>query len=51
MGTNNRSPNKHSQGCGHSYERARCATCGKQHGGKCLAGTDDFLHFVIRDKR
>lgn len=25
---------------GSTFERPRCATCGKQHLGKCLAGTD-----------
>ncbi|XP_069154540.1 uncharacterized protein [Solanum lycopersicum] len=35
-----RAPNQHYQVGGHSYGRARCPTCGKQHGGKCLAGTD-----------
>ena len=40
MGNKDRAPNKYSQGGGHSYERARCPTCGKQNGGKGLAGTD-----------
>ncbi|XP_049345090.1 uncharacterized protein LOC125809515 [Solanum verrucosum] len=28
-------------GGGSTFERPRCATCGKQHLGKCLAGTDE----------
>ncbi|TMX01695.1 hypothetical protein EJD97_023892 [Solanum chilense] len=35
-----RSPNKHSQGGVHTFERTRCDSCGKQHLGKCLVGTD-----------
>ena len=30
-------------GGGSTFERPRCATCGKQHLGKCLAGTDGCL--------
>ena len=40
MGNKDRAPNKHSQGRGHTFERDRCATCGKQHLVKCLARTD-----------
>ena len=48
MGNKDRAPNKYSQGGGHSYERARCPTCGKQHGGKCHAGTDGCFECVIK---
>ena len=40
VGNKDRAPNQHYQGGGHSYEKARCPTCGKQHRGKCLTGTD-----------
>ncbi|XP_069150226.1 uncharacterized protein [Solanum lycopersicum] len=40
IGNKDRAPNQHSQGRGHSYERGRCPTCGKQQWGKCLAVTD-----------
>ncbi|TMX03449.1 hypothetical protein EJD97_016258 [Solanum chilense] len=40
VGNNDRSLNQHSQGSGHSYERSTSFSCGKQHGGKCLAEMD-----------
>ncbi|XP_049381296.1 uncharacterized protein LOC125845822 [Solanum stenotomum] len=43
MVSNDRVSNPKSQGgngSGSSFERPKCATCGKQHLGKCLAGTD-----------
>ena len=40
LGNKYRAQNLHSESGGHTYERVRCPTCGKQHGGKCLAGTD-----------
>ena len=40
MKNKDRAPNQNSQGGGHTFERPMCATCGKQHFGKCLAGTD-----------
>ena len=33
------SPNQHSQGSGHTFERTRCH-CGKQHLGRFVSGTD-----------
>ena len=35
-----RVPNQNSQAGGYTYERPKCTTCGKQHLGKCLVGTD-----------
>ena len=43
MGNKNKAPNKNSQGGVHTFERSRCATCRKQHLGKCLDGTDGFF--------
>ncbi|XP_049406077.1 uncharacterized protein LOC125869664 [Solanum stenotomum] len=43
MVNNDRVSNTKSQGWygnGSSFDRSRCAKCGKQHLGKCLAGTD-----------
>ncbi|TMX03159.1 hypothetical protein EJD97_017995 [Solanum chilense] len=40
MGNKDGAPNQHSQGGGHTFERTRCASCRKQHMGRCLAGTD-----------
>ena len=40
MGNKDKSQNQHSQGGGHSYERARSRNCGKKHEGKYLAWTD-----------
>ena len=37
LGNKDRDPNKNSQGGDQTFERSRCATCGKQHLGKCLA--------------
>ena len=37
MGNNYRDPNQNSCGGGHTFERRRYATCGKQHLGKCIA--------------
>ncbi|XP_069147114.1 uncharacterized protein [Solanum lycopersicum] len=43
MGEKDRVSNKNSQGGGHTCERPRCATCGKQHLGKCLVGTNGYF--------
>ena len=40
MGNKEKAPNQNSQGGGHTFERPKCTTCGKQHLGKCLARTD-----------
>ncbi|XP_069150010.1 uncharacterized protein [Solanum lycopersicum] len=63
MENNNRAQNQHFQGGGHTFERARCPTYGKQHLGKCCTGTDgcfscgnkghnkmDFLNIKPRGK-
>ncbi|XP_049348224.1 uncharacterized protein LOC125812798 [Solanum verrucosum] len=41
-GVSNAKPQR-GNGGGSTFERPRCATCGKQHLGKCLAGTDGRL--------
>ena len=46
MGNNYRDPNQNSCGGGHTFERRRYATCGKQHFGRCLFGTDGFIACV-----
>ena len=43
MGNKGKAPNKNSQGCGHTFERTRCTTCGKQHLGRCLAETAGYF--------
>ena len=40
MGNKDGAPNQHSQGGGHTFERTRCASSGKQYLGKCIAGSD-----------
>ena len=40
MGIKYRGSNQNSQGVGFAFERPRCTSCGKQHLGRCLAGTD-----------
>ena len=46
MGNKERTPNQNFQGNGHYFERTRCPTCGKQHFGRCLFGTDGFIACV-----
>ena len=43
MGKKDKVSNQNSQECCHAFQRYRCATCGKQHLGKCLSNTDGFL--------
>ena len=40
MGNKDRVFNKNSHGGVYTFERPRCATCGKKHLGKCLDGMD-----------
>ncbi|TMX03313.1 hypothetical protein EJD97_017051 [Solanum chilense] len=40
MGNKDKAPNKNFQKVGHSFERTRCPTCGKEHLGWCVAGKD-----------
>ena len=40
MVNKDRASNQNPQGDGHTFESPRCASCGKQHLGKCLVGTD-----------
>lgn len=42
-GLKDRVLNLNSKGGGHILERSRCATCGKQHLGKGIAGTDGLF--------
>ncbi|XP_049397379.1 uncharacterized protein LOC125861555 [Solanum stenotomum] len=38
-------------GSGSSFERSRCAKCGKQHLGKCLASTDECFGCGKKDHK
>lgn len=51
LGNMDRDPKKYSQSSGHSYERERCPTYGKQHGVIVLLERMVFLHVLIRDTR
>ena len=51
MGNKDRVSNRNSQGGVHTFERPRCATCRKQHLGKCLAGTDDCFVFASKNHK
>lgn len=47
MVNNYRAPNKNYQSGGHTFDRTRCITCGKQHSCECLSGMDGFFSYGI----